>query len=194
MRQMRWQYPVYVSTRQKGRCRVWTRFPRHGKRLVLRCGSVDVVAEYHPRSGVVVLSTSTVPGVVPVVEHQYPDVRMKAVKRKAVSGAANAPVVEPCRDTKVWAKLPRLVEHLVVRQYEDGTAREPGKVFIGCEGSAFTVTLKEPSSHGQVTFRAATLDDALVVADRWLGADDAPWELDQWSYDRAQEKKLKKKK
>lgn len=81
-------------------------------------------------------------------------------------------------ESNVFAKLPQLVAHCAVTQYDDGSPRKPGWFTVKTMGSAWVVQVKEPDTALSMQCTAQSLDDALCLADLLLGSDDAPWEPD----------------
>jgi len=83
-------------------------------------------------------------------------------------------------ETEILKDHMPLVEHMAVRQYDDGEAREPGWITIKTQGAAWCVQVKDPDGACSFTAVGKTLDDALETATLLLGCDEAPWEPDQW--------------
>lgn len=81
-------------------------------------------------------------------------------------------------ETQVFSKLMNIVAHCCETRYDDGEPRRPGWFTIKTLGAAWCVAVKDPDSCCQMTTTAATLDDALALADVLLGSDEAPWEPD----------------
>lgn len=76
-----------------------------------------------------------------------------------------------------WASV---IAHCCVAKYTDGSVRKPGWVTISTYGSEWTVVVKDPDAAAQLRVRAATLDDALQVANELLSSDDTLWEPDPY--------------
>lgn len=85
------------------------------------------------------------------------------------------------RASKVLGTMPHLVDHLSVTRYDDGSARTPGTMIVKTMGSVWVLVLKEPDAGLQMQVTGTSIDDALVLADMLLGAEDAPWETDRWA-------------
>jgi len=83
-------------------------------------------------------------------------------------------------ESKLFEKLPALVQHCCCRSYDDGDPRTPGWITVKTQGAAWTVQVKDPDSACSFSAVAATLDDALLTAELLLGSPDAPWEHDTW--------------
>lgn len=101
-------------------------------------------------------------------------------KRVALSGGAGdgKPRHLAALDSPAFRLFPRILEHLAVNRFEDGTVRIPGTVICRVEGSNWKVIAKEPSSAVQLIVIGATVDDALAGLELLLGAEEAPWEED----------------
>lgn len=106
---------------------------------------------------------------------------MKQRVVKGGAGAGSGPVHLAAVESKVMGSLARLVEHLVVTRYEDGTQRRPGLLMLNTLGAMWQVRITEPDAGAKLTVIAETLDDALAGVELHLQADDAPWEVDQYS-------------
>lgn len=137
---------------------------------------------YVPRHGARVVSVHSGLGCLgePLAYFQPPEFRI--VKRRVVAKAEGS--VAPAlvnQESKLLAQLPHLVNHLSVTRYEDGEPRTTGTAILKVLGTAWVVVLKEPDAAAQMQVTAATLDDALVLADLLLGSDGAPWEPDPWA-------------
>lgn len=102
------------------------------------------------------------------------------VKKRSPSATASKD--GPCHlapvESVVFSKLMNLVAHCAETRYDDGDPRRPGWFTVKTMGAAWCVQVKDPDSCCQMTTTAATLDDALALADVLLGADEAPWEPD----------------
>lgn len=102
------------------------------------------------------------------------------VKRRSPNPtvAKDGPVHLAPVETVVFGKLMNLVAHCAETRYDDGEPRKPGWFTIKTMGAAWVVQVKDPDSCCQMMTTAATLDDALALADVLLGSDEAPWEPD----------------
>lgn len=114
------------------------------------------------------------------------------MRRLKLDSSGDIPPLGPSPDTKVLSKFPRLMAHLSDTSYEDGKPRTVGYLWVKSNGVTWIVTLFEPDVFGRLDCRAQALDEALALAERWLGVEDAPWEVDQWQRDRALGKSKKK--
>lgn len=112
-------------------------------------------------------------------------VKQRVVKSGA--GATGGPVHLAAVESVLFAKLPRIVEHLVTTRYADGSPRRPGLLMLNVLGAAWQVRVTEPDVSAKLTCVAETLDDALALVELHLGSEDAPWEVD--AYAQASKKK-----
>jgi len=94
--------------------------------------------------------------------------------------------------TKLFGKLPTLVAFLTARSYEDAGARLPGTFWFDGGSSGFAVTLRDVDQCLRLVVRAPTIDDVFGAAELAIGAENAPWEIDQFLADKRAEKKKKK--
>jgi len=100
------------------------------------------------------------------------------MKKKKVSSDATSVVHAAPMESVPFSALHSIIAHCATTRYEDGDPRQVGWVTITTQGPAWKVTVKDPDSCCQMTTTAATLDDALALADVLLGSDEAPWEPD----------------
>lgn len=162
----------------------------------------DVRYWFHWRGSVVWVQWQPHRGLFPLAKHRYeggglvlveefPSLWSRALKKFTVGVEQGKPLPPLSAESKVLAKLPRLRAFLTDTQYEDGSPRAPGRLWLDQDGVGFTITLFEPSAFARVRLRAATLDDVFALCDVHLGAENAPWEVDQYARDRAAGKKKK---
>lgn len=118
------------------------------------------------------------------------EVYEKMKRRVAKTDGLPAPGV--AATSVMWGKLPLIREHLTTTAYEDGGPRSPGYMWIKTTLSTWVVTLFEPDSAARLDVRGPTLDETLQLAEKLLGAENAPWEIDTYLQER-QAKKGKKK-
>jgi hypothetical protein len=123
--------------------------------------------------------------------NRFPNLESKKMKRLSIGGDAGAPLPPLSPESKILVKVPRISLFLVETSYEDGSPRSPGRLWIDNDGTAFTITLFEPTAMARVRIRGNTLDDALGLANAHLGMESAPWEVDQYARDKAAGKKKK---
>ena len=81
-------------------------------------------------------------------------------------------------ESNVLGKLHQLIAHCAVTRYDDGDPRRPGWFTVKTLGAAWVVDVKDPDACARLTATADSLDNALVLADMLLGAEEAPWEPD----------------
>lgn len=114
---------------------------------------------------------------------------LRQMKRKGKSADASLVTAQASTVSKILTQCPHLVEHLAVRVYDDGAARQTGRVAIDVVGSMWRVIAKDPDSGMQLVVYMPSLDDALVSLELLLGADEAPWEPDPYARPKAAPKK-----
>lgn len=102
---------------------------------------------------------------------------MKKIKVGANGSGSSHNHLAPV-ESDLLAKLPNLVAHCCLTKYEDGDPRKPGWFTVKTLGAAWIVECKDPDACARLTATADTLDNALVLADMLLGAEEAPWEND----------------
>lgn len=161
------------------RIRQWA--PRRTFKLTVLCPRSCVVCWFHPRWGYVPHSLT--------VYRQdgertflMPRLELRAVKRVSLKRgtAADVPVHVAAVESNVFAKLGALVAHCCVTRYDDGEPRQPGWFTIKTYGSSWVVQVKDPDAAASLSCTAASLDDALALADLMLSSPDAPWEPDRF--------------
>lgn len=107
------------------------------------------------------------------------ETNVKKIKVGASGGSSMARHLAPV-ESNILDKLPNLIAHCAVTKYEDGDPRKPGWVTVKTMGAAWVVEAKDPDACARLTATADTLDNALVLVDMLLGAEEAPWENDPW--------------
>jgi hypothetical protein len=117
---------------------------------------------------------------------EFPDMKKK-------TGAATAADVAhlAAAETILFSDLLPLVEHCIMRRYEDGDPREPGWFTVKTTGAAWVLQVKDPDSAMSFSSVAESLDKVLQTAALLLACDEAPWEPDPWLM-AAKQKKSKK--
>lgn len=186
-----WTAVVYTVRRRKRwrRPRRW--LPRRAAHYLVIGLAKTIGVGYQPHRGLYPISlfTNRTGWGEPAIRYPKPDWTMK--RRNASTQAAKdgphhlAPV-----ESDVFGKLPNIVAQCCVTKYDDGEPRKPGWITVKTLGAAWCVQVKDPDSGCSMTVTAATLDDALALADVLLGADEAPWEPDPFL--RSQEARKKK--
>lgn len=140
-----------------------------------------LVVWYVPRRGYVPHSLTTVrDGAESTL--LFPRLEVDRVKRVSVKRAvaADVPVHIAAVESDVFQKLPSLVAHCAVTRYDDGEPRQTGWFTIKTYGSTWVVQVKDPDAAASLSCTAASLDDALALADLMLSSPDAPWEPDRF--------------
>jgi len=103
-----------------------------------------------------------------------------------VGGVASASLA-----TKTMEACVPVLQHLAVRQYDDGAVRTPGSLLIRTVGSMWQCIAKDPDSRQQLLVLAASFDDAMLLLSMMLEAEDAPWEPDPYARDTGPKKSKK---
>lgn len=102
--------------------------------------------------------------------------------KKRVASSGGGGESKPCHlaalDSPAFRLFPRILEHLAINRFEDGTPRLPGTVICRVESANWKVIAKEPSSQLQLVVIGATVDDAMAGLELLLGAEEAPWDDD----------------
>ena len=80
-----------------------------------------------------------------------------------------------------WAqKYPLVCEFLLSSTWEDGSSREPGWFRLSMRDGRLTVMLKCEASHRVAFISAATLQEALKIAQKGLETDRLDWREDKF--------------
>lgn len=123
----------------------------------------------------------------------YPRPEETRVKRRQPPAGAGAIMPALAATSVTLAKFTLLREFLTATQYDDGAPRTPGDLALRNRGVAFEVTLYDPDAGLRLPVRAATLDDVLALAEKLLGVESAPWEVDRYLTEQLGKKKGRKK-
>ncbi len=165
--------------------------PRFDRRYVLVVGKWEYHLQWQPRRGLYVLSAGPLGSTELAAKTLYPDLWSQQMKRLSLGqpdGGGRQPLPS---DSVLFKKLPRLMEFITQLAYEDGTPRAPGYYWVKTDATAFIVTLFDEDACARLPCRGATVEDAFGLADKLLGAENAPWEVDQWMMERKAKKKKK---
>lgn len=103
---------------------------------------------------------------------------MKKPDPAAAAASSAAPAAAPGR---FLAALPNLLEHLTVQQWEDGTPRQVGRLFIRAERGMWVADLKEPNLGYLLSVTTPDLDEVFPALEAALSAPVVPWQVDQWA-------------
>lgn len=95
-------------------------------------------------------------------------------------------------NSKIFAKFPTLMAFLTARSYEEGGARLPGKYWFDGSSAGFQLTLIDVDQGYRLVVRAQSIDDVYTAAELALGADNAPWEPDQYQQEKLAKNRKKK--
>jgi len=178
-----------------------TRFKRHAqtlprweeRRVVWTSGHLWWLMEWRARRGWWCLSRGRFVRGEPETVNEYPrpEEWEMGMKRRDKMSDVVVPILGS--ETKLLAKLPRLVEFLSSTVYEDGTFRQPGQIRIGSRFTTYEVTLYDPDAGLRLSLRAVSIDEALILAEKAVDAEGMPWEVDNYLQSMlAKKKKLKR--
>jgi len=122
--------------------------------------------------------------------HYERDWAMKKLKVQSNGGVVPIGVTST---SVLLGKLPKLREHLTCTTYDDGTIRLPGYMWIKTTITQWVITVFEPDACARMDVRGSTLDDVLMLTEKLLGAEDAPWEVDSYLQEKAAKRTKKKR-
>jgi len=107
-----------------------------------------------------------------------------------VSGLPVVPAIGMA--STILAKLPLLREFLTATAYDDGTARAPGYLWLTNKGAVLEIVLFDPDACARLPVTGATFDDVLMATEKFLGVEEAPWQVDGWLQERLSKKRKRK--
>jgi len=176
-------------TRQ--RVRQWS--PRSGERwLRILLPRAWWLLQWLPREGWWV--TSAGDAETPYDEPIYSSPRYQgdAMKRRQAAKPGDT-VVPPLSSTSThWPKLPAVREFISATSYDDGSPRTPGYITVRNRVTTYEVTVYDPDSGSRLSGRAPGLDEALMLVEKLLGVEDAPWEPDGYLQKQLEQKPKRK--
>lgn len=120
-------------------------------------------------------------------ENHRPEKMMPVKKRQALGLEGVAPLPLPL-ESAVLKKFPRVLEFLIATAYDDGTVRTPGSLRVDNKLLWLTITLYDADAGMRLPCTGSTFDDALSLAEKLLGAEEAPWEVDRYLTEQLQRK------
>lgn len=132
-------------------------------------------------SGWVLWSWASKHGPVSVWPDDWSYSETRLMKRKNKPSEGSTVTAQASLRSTILAQCPHVVEHLAVRQYEDGGARQTGRLMVDVVGSMWRCLAKDADSGMQLVVYMPSLDDALLSLELLLGADEAPWEPDPYA-------------
>lgn len=186
-------YQVLTENRKPGIRRPNQWLPYRETRYWYRYGRLWLCFRFQPHRGLYPESSHYFEGRELVTINVFPSLWSKSMKKFSVGVEQNAPLPPLSDESVVLKKFPRVCQFLTATAYDDGSPRAPGRVWIDNDGIGFTVTMMEPTAYARVRLRATTIDDMYRVMEAHLSAENAPWEVDQYARERAEQKKSKKK-
>lgn len=173
------RFVIRWRPRGAGRKRPCRWLPRRGEAFAVQAVDFIVGVWYQPFRGIYPVAFSRGVGGLrePLVKWSQPEWNLKR-RSPNPTVSKDGPVHLAPVESVVFGKLMNLVAHCAETRYDDGEPRKPGWFTIKTMGAAWVVQVKDPDSCCQMMTTAATLDDALALADVLLGSDEAPWEPD----------------
>ncbi len=183
--------PVLVRRVAPGRARPGQWLPRREARYLMAYGASLLLVQYQPHRGMYPIALCRVVDGALVDDVEFPSLWSQAMKKVSLGVDSSTPLPPLSSDSVLLKRLARLREFLSLTAYDDGSPRAPGRLWLDSDGTAYIITLFEPSAMVRARFRAAGIDDVFALADTFLGADTPPWEVDQWARDRVTAKKKK---
>lgn len=94
-------------------------------------------------------------------------------------------------ESKLLHKCPLLRQFITARSYEGGGVRLPGRFWFEAGSLGFAITLIDVDNALRCVVRAGAIDDVFAAAELLLGAENGPWEVDQFQADRKAKKPKK---
>lgn len=128
----------------------------------------------------------------PVLIDRPRPLKEMGMKKKVALGLVGAPIPALPLESVALKKYPRVLEHLIVTGYDDGTVRVPGSVRVDNRVIYLTITLYDPDSGMRLAVNGPTVDDCLAAANRLLDAPDCPWEVDRYLTEQLEKKNRNK--
>lgn len=125
--------------------------------------------------------------------YTYPYVKDWAMKKLKINERGGTVPIGVTNTSVILGKLPKLREHLTTLAYDDGTVREAGYIWIKTTLTQWVITVFEPSACARMDVRGQTLDDTLMLLEKLLSAEDAPWEIDTYLQEKAAKRTKKKR-
>lgn len=96
-------------------------------------------------------------------------------------------------ETKLFAKLPNVMEFLAATAYAEGHPRTPGYYSMRNRLVEYELTFYDPDGGVRLVTRHRDHDKCWFAAEVLLGADEAPWEVDRYLFEQLKKKPKKKK-
>lgn len=118
------------------------------------------------------------------------EARRMAKRIEAAGGGL--PALVPLADGGEWTqRYPLLTGYLVDSNYDDGSVRRPGRMFVTAERGSWTVTLKDPDAGIELTVSVDKPEEMLAALEAALSTPQPPWRVDPWAKPRAKPKAKK---
>lgn len=147
-----------------------------------------------PRVGYLVLAVGrrSAPADEPLTARTYEEVAM--LKRRQPNGDGGLPLPALPSTSTALPKSPSLREFISSTEYDDKTGRTPGYFTLRNRGASYELTVYDPDSGTRLVCRGQTLDEVILLVERLLGAQDAPWETDPYLTEQLARKCKRRKK
>jgi len=138
------------------------------------------LVQWLPREGWWITSAGEAGTPYDVPTYSSPRYQSDRMKRRQAAEPGKA-VVQALPSTSLhWPKLPTIREFITATSYDDGSARQPGYLTVRNRVTTMEVTLYDPDSASRMVCRGSSLDEALILAEKLLGVEEAPWEPDNY--------------
>jgi len=96
-------------------------------------------------------------------------------------------------ESLIFKKCPLLIEFCAATAYEDGSMRTPGYYTFRNRVVEYEVTVYDPDAGQRMPVRARTVDEVFKAVELFLGAENAPWEVDGYLLSQVEKNNRKKK-
>lgn len=102
---------------------------------------------------------------------------------KKVDIASNGlPDLIPLADAGQWRDMyPLLAGYMTDSNYDDGSVRRPGRLFITAERGNWSATLKDPDQAIELTVATSRPEELWAALEAALSLPKPPWRADQWA-------------
>lgn len=185
-------YRIVRADTATSRRRAGQWLPRKPTKLVLRSGGWEYLVDWRPWHGLWVQSVRREAHPREPWSDTWEREEKRTMRRLKLAEGDSGPVPAASSESKLLGRMKLVLEHCTATAYDDGAPRTPGYLWVKTSGTTWIVTLFDPDGGARLDCRASTLDEAFALGEKWLSAEDAPWEIDEYLRER-QAKKVKKK-
>jgi len=168
--------------------------PRGELFFVVRLTRKELVIHWKPYEGLWCVATRRKGIPTDPNSTRYPRPERAKMKRRLPPAGATDLVPPLPVESSILVDLPLARQFVTATQYEDKTARTPGYFWFMNRVTAFEVIMFDPDSGSRLPVRAADMDSALLLLEKLLGTDDAPWEQDRYLMEQLQKRSKGKRK